>query len=119
MLYYSKNHLWLKADENTAEIGLTDYAAERLGNIFFVNLPDVGEHLSAGEKFGDVESVKTVSDLISPVDGEITEVNEALLDEPEAISEDPLGTWLVRARIEAVPDGLLSEEEYGAFKEKL
>ena len=87
MLYYSKNHLWLKTDRNTAEIGLTDYAAEKLRNIVFVNLPDVGEHLSEGEKFGDVESVKTVSDLISPVDGEVTEVNETLLDEPEVISE--------------------------------
>ena len=119
MLYYTKNHLWLKAVENAAEIGLTDYAAEKLGNIVFVNLPDVGEHLSAGEKFGDVESVKTVSDLISPVDGEVIEVNEALLDEPEVISENPSETWLIKARIEDIPDGLMSEEGYERFKENL
>ena len=119
MLYYTKNHLWLKTDGTDAEIGLTDYAAEKLGNIFFVNLPDVGEHLSAGEKFGDVESVKTVSDLISPIDGEVTEVNETLLDEPEVISENPSGTWLIKARIEDIPDGLMSEEEYERFKENL
>ena len=117
MLYYSKNHLWLRTDGNTAKIGLTDYAAEKLGNIVFVNLPDVGENLSAGEKFGDVESVKTVSDLISPVDGEITEVNEALLDEPEIISENPSEVWLIKARVENIPDGLMTAEEYDLFKE--
>lgn len=119
MLYYTKNHLWLKTDGTDAEIGLTDYASEKLGNIFFVNLPDVGEHLSEGEKFGDVESVKTVSDLISPVDGEVIEVNEALLDEPEVISENPSETWLIKARVEGIPDGLMSEEEYERFKENL
>lgn len=119
MLYFSKNHLWLKTDRNTAEIGLTDYAAEKLGNIVFVNLPDVGEGLSAGERFGDVESVKTVSDLISPVDGEVIEVNEALLDEPEIISENPSEVWLIKARVENIPDGLMTAEEYDSFKENL
>ena len=82
-----------------------------------VPLLDVGENLSAGEKFGDVESVKTVSDLISPVDGEITEVNEALLDEPEIISENPSEVWLIKARVENIPDGLMTAEEYDLFKE--
>lgn len=119
MLYYSKNHLWLKVDGDTAEVGLTDYALEKLGNIIFINLPDIGECLAVGERFGDVESVKTVSDLISPVDGEVTEVNEALLDEPEVVSEDPFGTWLMKAQIEGISDRLMSAKEYDAFKEKL
>lgn len=119
MLYFSKNHLWLKTDRNTAEIGLTDYAAEKLGNIVFVNLPDAGERLSEGERFGDIESVKTVSDLISPIDGEVCDINEALLDEPEAISENPSETWLIKARVESIPVGLMSAEEYDSFKEKL
>ncbi len=119
MLYFSKNHLWIKSDGTCVEIGLTDYAAEKLGNIVFVNLPDVGEALSEGERFGDVESVKTVSDLISPVDGEVVEVNETLLDEPEAISEDPFGKWLIKVRVESIPDGLVSGEEYKKFKETL
>lgn len=119
MLYFSKNHLWVKSDGANAEIGLTDYAAEKLGNIVFVNLPDVGENLSAGERFGDVESVKTVSDLISPIDGEVIEANETLLDEPEAISENPSETWLIKARVDNIPDGLMSAEEYDSFKESL
>ena len=119
MLYFSKNHLWVKSDGTNAEIGLTDYASEKLGNIVFVNLPDVGENLSAGERFGDVESVKTVSDLISPIDGEVIEVNEALLDEPEAISGNPSETWLIKARVDNIPDGLMSAEEYDSFKESL
>ncbi len=119
MLYFSKNHLWVKSDGTNAEIGLTDYAAEKLGNIVFVNIPDVGESLSAGERFGDVESVKTVSDLISPVDGEVIEVNETLLDEPEIISENPSEVWLIKARVENIPDGLMTVEEYDLFKEGL
>lgn len=119
MTYYSKNHLWLKTDKNTAEIGLTDYAVEKLGNIVFVNLPDVGDKISEGERFGDVESVKTVSDLISPVDGDIIEVNEALLDEPGAISENPSETWLIKAKIGNITRGLMSEEEFKRFKENL
>lgn len=119
MLYYSKNHLWLKIDGDNAEVGLTDYAVKNLGEIIFLNLPDAGESLSAGERFGDVESVKKVSDLISPVDGEVICANEMLLDEPEAISGDPFGTWLIKVQVESISDGLLNAEEYDLFKEKL
>lgn len=115
MVSYSKNHLWVKAEGDIAEIGITDYASEELGGILFVNLPDVGDAMKAGERFGDVESTKTVSDLISPVDGEVVAVREELLDDPEAISDDPFETWLIKARIEGLPDDLMGEEEYRAF----
>lgn len=119
MLYYSKNHLWLKVDGDNAEVGLTDYALEKLGSIIFINLPDAGESLSVGERFGDIESVKTVSDLVSPVDGEVIETNEKLLDEPEIISENPFEAWFIKVRVENIPNGLMSAEEYDSFKEKL
>ena len=118
-IYYTKHHFWLKTDGVNAEIGLTDYAAEKLGNIVFINLPDIGANLSADGIFGDVESVKSVSDLISPVDGEVIEVNETLLDEPEKISETPLESWLIKAKVDNIPNGLMTSEEYDSFKKSL
>ena len=119
MTRYSKNHIWIRYENDIAEIGITEYAAEKLGNIMFVNLPDTGEELVCGERFGDVESIKTVSDLISPIDGEVTEINETLPDEPEIISDDPAGTWFIKARIRNFSDELMSEEEYNSLKESL
>ena len=89
-LKYSKSHEWVKmVDENTALVGLSDYAQDALGDLVFVNLPEAGDEVTAGEAFADVESVKAVSDVYSPVTGTVEEVNEALLDAPESINESP------------------------------
>ena len=95
-LRYTKSHEWiLFADDGTAKVGLTDHAQEALGDLVFVNLPQVGDALTCGEALGDVESVKAGSDVYSPVSGTVKAVNEDLLDAPEAINADPYGAWLV------------------------
>lgn len=117
-LKYSKSHEWVKfIDETTALIGLTDYAQDALGDLVFVNLPEAGDDVTAGEAFADVESVKAVSDVFSPVTGTVAEVNEALLDAPEMMNEDPYGAWLIRVENITDKDELLSAEEYVAFYE--
>ena len=94
-LKYSKSHEWVHYDGDDVVIGITDYAQDSLGDLVFVNLPEVEDELTAGEALGDVESVKAVSDIISPVSGKVTEINEELLDSPEKINEDPYGAWFV------------------------
>ena len=111
-LQYSKSHEWVRRQGDTAEIGLTDYAQSELGGIVFVNLPQVGDEVSMGEALGDVESVKSVSDVYSPVTGVVSEVNEALLDTPEAINQDPYGAWLIRVEQVTETEELLTAEEY-------
>ncbi len=102
-LQYSKSHEWLKmTGEGKAEIGLTDFAQDALGNLVFVNLPEVGDAITCGESFADVESVKAVSDVFSPVSATVTEINEELLDHPEKINEAPYEAWLVR--VESIED---------------
>lgn len=101
-LLYTKSHEWVFLKGDTAKVGLTDHAQESLGDLVFVNLPDVGDEVVSGESMGDVESVKAVSDIISPVTGTIKAVNEGLLDTPEAINADPYGAWLVE--VEGVTD---------------
>ena len=102
-LRYTKSHEWvLFADDGTAKVGLTDHAQDALGDLVFVNLPQVGDALTCGEALGDVESVKAVSDVYSPVTGTVKAVNEDLLDTPEAINADPYGAWLVE--VEAITD---------------
>ena len=91
-LKYSKSHEWLKEEDGVSVIGISDFAQDALGDVVFVNLPEVGDDAAAGEAFGDVESVKAVSDLISPVSGTVCEVNEDLLDQPELLNEDPYGS---------------------------
>lgn len=114
-LKYSKSHEWVKMiDDATAEIGLTDYAQHALGNLVFVNLPEVGDSVAAGETFADVESVKAVSDVFSPVTGEVLEVNEELLDHPELINEDPYGAWFVRVGSISGAEELLDAAGYEA-----
>ncbi len=116
---YSKEHEWVKIeDENRALAGITEYAQEQLGDIVYVDLPKAGAAIKFMEKMGEVESVKAVSDLYSPITGEVTEVNERLLDHPELVNEDPLGEgWLVRMTVAdaAELDQLMSAEEYEAF----
>lgn len=113
---YSKSHEWIHfLSDDTAQIGLTDFAQDQLGSLVFVNLPEVGDDFSVGESFGDVESVKAVSDIYSPVTGAVSKVNEDLLDTPEAINQDPYGAWLVEMNAITLRDTLLSAADYEAF----
>lgn len=115
-LQYSKSHEWVKfTSEETAQVGLTDYAQDQLGSLVFVNLPEVGDDIEVGESLGDVESVKAVSDVYAPVAGTISAVNEELLDTPEAINQDPYGTWLIEISQIRDRDDLLSAWEYEAY----
>ena len=111
-LQYTKSHEWVRIEGDTATIGITDHAQDELGDVVFVELPDEGATFDAGESFGTVESVKAVSDLYTPVGGEVVEVNSALEDAPEKINEDPYGEgWIVKLRTSDTAD-LLSPEEY-------
>ena len=117
-LKYSKSHEWVRMEDGTAYIGITDHAQESLGDLVFVNLPDVDDELEAGEPFGDVESVKAVSDIIAPVNGVVTEINEELLDAPEKINEEPYKAWLVKLTNVSGDDDLLDADEYDRFVEE-
>lgn len=101
-LKYSKSHEWIRYEDGMAVIGISDFAQDALGDVVFVNLPAVGDEIVAGESFGDVESVKAVSDLISPVTGVVCAVNEELDDSPENLNSDPYGAWIIK--VEAVSD---------------
>ena len=117
-LKYSKSHEWVKfLDDTTVLIGLTDYAQDALGDLVFVNLPEAGDEVTAGEAFADVESVKAVSDVFSPVTGTVADINEELLDAPEQMNEDPYGAWLIKVENITDKDELLSAEEYVKFYE--
>lgn len=115
-LLYSKSHEWVKfLDDTTALIGLTDYAQDALGDLVFVNLPEQGDEVTAGEAFADVESVKAVSDVFSPVTGNVAEVNEELLDAPESINESPYDAWFIKVEGVSGQDDLMSASEYEAY----
>ena len=116
-LKYSKSHEWVKEEGEEIVIGLTDFAQSELGDLVFVNLPEVGDEVTAGEAFADVESVKAVSDVYSPVSGEVSKINEELLDAPELINESPYEAWLVRVKNISGQEELLYAEEYEAFVE--
>ena len=119
-LKYSKSHEWVKmVDENTALVGLSDYAQDALGDLVFVNLPEAGDEVTAGEAFADVKSVKAVSDVYSPVTGTVEEVNEALLDAPESINESPYDAWLVKIGSVTDTEELMSAAEYEAYVKTL
>lgn len=113
-LLYSKSHEWVKTEGEIAVIGLTDYAQHALGDLVFVNLPEVDDEVTAGEALGDVESVKAVSDVISPVSGTVIEVNQELLDAPQMINEEPYGAWLIKVRFTSMEE-LLDAAAYDAF----
>jgi glycine cleavage system H protein len=118
-LQYTRSHEWVRTEGDTATIGITDHAQDELGDIVFVELPEVGATFDAGDSFGTVESVKAVSDLYIPVGGEVTEVNEALNDQPEKINEDPYGEgWMVKLRVSDEGSGLLSASDYEQFVEE-
>ena len=116
-LKYSKTHEWVKVEDGAAVIGLTDFAQDELGDIVFINLPEEGDEFGVDDVFADVESVKAVSDINTPVAGSVTEVNEELLDAPEKINEAPYAAWLVKMEVSEEADDLMSAEEYEAFIE--
>lgn len=113
---YSKSHEWVEMiDENTAAVGISDYAQKMLGGLVFVGLPEVGDSVTVGDSFADVESVKAVSDIYSPLTGTIAEINEELLDSPELINEDAENTWLVKVEGITEKEELMDEKEYNEF----
>ena len=117
-LEYTKSHEWIRREGEEAIVGITDHAQDELGDIVFVELPDQGVSFDAGASFGVVESVKAVSDLYTPVGGEVVEVNESLNDTPEKVNEDPYGEgWMIRVRIANEGD-LLSAQEYERLLEE-
>ena len=119
-LYYSESHEFVRVEVNFGFIGITDYAQNALGNVVYVDMPDVDDEVSAGEEFGAVESVKAASDLISPVSGPVVEVNEALGDTPELINEDAFETWIIKVELSDASelDNLMDAQAYAAFCEK-
>ena len=115
-LKYTKEHEWISIEENKAVIGITEHAQKALGDVVFVELPEVERKLEIGEAFGVVESVKAVSDIYAPCSGIVTAVNEALLDSPELINQDPYGDgWIIEMEISELSEDLLSAEEYEEF----
>jgi glycine cleavage system H protein len=119
-LQYTKSHEWVRTEGDTATIGITDHAQEELGDIVYVELPEQGATFEAGDPFGTVESVKAVSDLYTPVGGEVVEVNETLDDSPEKINEDPYREgWIVKLRVsDEEGAGLLSASDYEQLLEE-
>jgi glycine cleavage system H protein len=117
-LHYSKDHEWVKVSGNIATIGITDYAQNSLGDVVYVELPKAGDEFAANESFGSVESVKAVSELFTPVSGEVAEVNDSLQDQPEKVNEDPYGeAWMIRVKMSSPGevDSLLTAAEYEDF----
>ena len=116
-LYYSGSHEYVKIEGDFAYVGITDYAQNALGNVVYVDLPEVDDEVEADEDFGAVESVKAASDLISPVTGTVVEVNEALEDKPELINEDPFENWIIKVQLSntAELDNLMDAQAYEDF----
>ena len=119
-LHYSEEHEWVAVDGATATVGITDFAADALGDIVFVELPAVGTTLSRGDVFGEAESTKSVSELYAPVDGTVTAVNDAVVDDPALLNSSPFEDgWLIRVEVgEGATDGLLDRDAYVAHTEK-
>lgn len=116
-LQYSKSHEWVMTDGDVAVVGISDFAQDALGDVVFVNLPQEGDTVTAGEPFGDVESVKAVSDLISPLSGTVCAVNEELLDAPEMLNSDPYGAWIIKVENVSGSEELLDASDYETFCE--
>ena len=115
-LYYSESHEWLKVEGEFGYIGITDYAQHQLGNVVYVDLPEVDDELNQGEEFGAVESVKAASDLLSPISGIVVEINDKLEDEPELLNEDAFGNWICKVKINDKSE-LMNAEAYKAICE--
>ena len=118
-LNYAKTHEWVDfINDTTARIGISDFAQHELGDLVFINLPEVGDAVTAGDAFGDVESVKAVSDILSPVTGVISAVNQDVLDHPESINETPYDSWFIEVTDITGKSDLMTASEYGDFCEK-
>ena len=119
-LYYSESHEFVKVEGDFAFIGITDYAQHALGNVVYVDLPEVDDEVTAGEEFGAVESVKAASDIIAPVSGTIVEVNEALDDQPELLNQDAFENWIIKVELsdKGELDALMDAKAYAEFCEK-
>ena len=129
---FSKEHVWVftqgdtattvaaTTTENTAvKLGITDYAQKKLKSVMFLNLPDIGDEITIGEKFGDIESIKTVSDLISPVAGKVTAINEELVDDPSVINTSPYESWFIEIEATQLSDDLMNEDAYSCMISQL
>jgi glycine cleavage system H protein len=114
-LQYTEEHEWVLVDGDTVTIGITDYAAEKLGDVVYVDLPAAGTTITSGNVVGEIESTKSVGELFAPVDGEVVESNQAVIDSPELVNSDPFGEgWLIKVTTAALPK-LLSHDEYRAL----
>lgn len=115
-LYYSESHEYVKVEGEFGYIGISDYAQEQLGNVVYVDMPEIGDEVNAGEEFGAVESVKAASDLVSPVSGEVVEINQALEDAPELVNKDPFANWIIKVKLTDLTEleGLMDAEAYAA-----
>ena len=120
MIYYSTSHEYARVEGNIAYIGISDYAQHALGNIVYVDMPEQGDDVTAGEDFGAVESVKAASDLLSPVSGAVVEVNEQLIDNPRLINEDAMANWIIKVEMSdpSELEGLMDEAAYKEFVAK-
>ena len=118
-LLYTKDHEWVKEESGEYTVGITDYAQSELGDLVFVNLPEEGDSVTKGESFSDVESVKAVSDVLSPLTGVVSAINEAVLDAPESINSAPYEAWFVKVKDVTDKEELLSAEEYAEFLKTL
>lgn len=116
-LKYTKEHEWVSVDGDTGAIGITDFAQQQLGDVVFVELPEVGATFEVGQVFGTIESVKAVSELFAPLSGTVTEVNGALKDRPDAVNSAPHDSWMIKVRLSAPAEvgGLLSSTDYDAL----
>ena len=119
-LYYSESHEYVKIEGKYGYIGISDYAQHALGNVVYVDMPEVDDEVEAGSEFGAVESVKAASDLIAPVSGVVVEVNEALDDQPELVNQDPYENWIIKVELsdETEIDNLMDAKAYAEFCEK-
>ena len=119
-LYYSESHEFVRVEGDFGFVGITDYAQNALGNVVYVDMPEVDDEVEAGEEFGAVESVKAASDLMSPISGVVVEVNEALDDQPELINQDAFDNWIIKVSLsdKSELDNLMDAKAYAAFCEK-
>ena len=117
-LLYTKEHEWVKKEDGQVTIGITDFAQSQLGDIIFLELPEVGQKIVSGEPFGEIEAVKTVSELYAPINGTVIEINEDLEDNPDNINQDCYGSgWIIKVELDGVldKDNLLNHKDYGSM----
>ena len=117
-LFYTKEHEWVKKEDGQVTIGITDFAQSQLGDIIFLELPEVGQKIVSGEPFGEIEAVKTVSELYAPINGTVIEINEDLEDDPDNINQDCYGSgWIIKVELDGAldKDNLLNHKDYGSM----